>query len=434
MASRPGSLRRRVAVWMMVFGTAVALSIAALGSFVNEQVENEMWRALHVLDPALLASGEHEASFGGSDTVRIETYIRDVHGRFDREPPARIAGLSPGLHDDIIVGDQIFVVSVSEIDGDRHFVVLDITRLEADEFTYSFFAGVAVLLLVVGLSLMGFNLGGRMIAPVLDLARRMAALDPKQRGLRLGTAYDATEVAEMAAAIDGYLEQLDAFVQRERDFILSAEHELRTPMAVVAGALDVLESSPDDAKRQASALLRIRRGTEDMNETLQALLVLAAAPDADRSSAELCRLDELLPRLVRDHEYLLEGRQVEIVLSRLEPTLLPAPPRIVYIAIGNLLRNSIANTTAGRIDLSLIDGQFVIVDSGSGMSPQAISDAYRAEIRNEQQAPRRSGLGLFLIRRICARYGWHLEILSPETGGTRVELDLRTSLRPPPDS
>lgn len=430
MAEHPGSLRRRVALSFVAYGAVVALTMAVIGNVINERIEREMWRSLRALDLAHNATLSGEALPGGAATLRVQTYLRDAAGVFDRAPPPAIAALGPGLHDDIEVDGLIYVVSVSDIAGGRRFLALDISQFETDELRYRLLATAIVLLLLAGLSVAGLAFGGRLIAPVLDLARRVTGLDPRQRGARLGAHYDAREVASIAAAVDSYLERLDGFVQRERDFLLAAEHELRTPMAVMAGALDVFDAAANDTPSRTAALQRIRRGTEDMDETLTALLYLAAEPGS-AVHTDLCRIDEMLPEMIRDHEYLLAGKQVTVRLGRVTTTLVAAPSRIVYIAISNLLRNAIANSSAGQIKLTLIDGIFVIEDSGRGMTPEEISEAYRAEIRLEQRAPRGGGLGLYLIRRICLRFGWSMEITSPDGAGTRVQLDLRASLIQP---
>jgi signal transduction histidine kinase len=424
------SLRRRFNATLMAFGVGVAFVIGLLGHMVNERIEAHVWRSLLEIEMQVYADHLRQGLERRPDAGKgMHAYATGADGRPPEGLPAELAALDPGLHDEIAVGDRWYSVMVRSVDGRRLYVVVDITSFERTEERLVLLTLAFIALMVLLLYLASRLLSRAMVRPVLGLADDVAKLDPGERGARLAGQYTDAELATIARAIDTYLERLDAFVQREHQFISAVSHELRTPMAVIAGSAELLREK--DSGAGALPIERIEQGVRNLDETLATLLYLATEPTPPPGSSEPCRLDELVPEIVRDHAHLLAGKALKVELVKLEPTPLRAPDRIVYIAVGNLLRNAIQHSFAGRIDIALDNGVFSISDQGPGMSAEEISRAYSAHARSGGSG-RDGGLGLYIIRRICARFGWRIEFESEPGRGTTVRLDLHGSLVPNP--
>jgi signal transduction histidine kinase len=102
---------------------------------------------------------------------------------------------------------------------------------------------------------------------------------------------------------------------------------------------------------------------------------------------------------------------------------------MAYIALGNLVRNAIQHSYAGDVEIALRDRVFSVTDHGPGMSAEEIGRAYAAGVRRAT-AGRQGGLGLYIIQRICARFGWRLEFDSAPGRGTTARLDFGANARP----
>jgi signal transduction histidine kinase len=266
-----------------------------------------------------------------------------------------------------------------------------------------------------------FNL----VRPVRDLAGRMQAIDPRDAGARLPTTYKRQEIQVIAQASNAHLERVGRFIERERSLLDQASHEFRTPIAVIAGAIDVLKQIPlPDASQPA--LDRIEYAVEDLSETMVALLYLAREPEPGSEPPEVTLLHEFLPRLAHDHQHLLHGKSAQLTIGELEPTHVAVPEAMVRIAVSNLIRNAVENTERGSVELSLTAGVISIIDSGSGFNPVEAARRYRDSLKRSAPA-RGQGLGLFLIGRICDHYHWKLSIETLANGGTRAMLDVVAS-------
>jgi signal transduction histidine kinase len=265
-----------------------------------------------------------------------------------------------------------------------------------------------------------------LVRPVRDLANRMQAIDPAIKGQRLPTDYAPAEIQIIARASNAHLERVERFIERERSLLDQASHEFRTPISVISGAVDVLRLQELPASAQP-ALERIRSTVDSFSEIMVALLYLARERPSTDGPQEITALHRLLPKLIADHEHLLAGKPVRFDMKQLAPTIVEASEAMVRIAVGNLMRNAVENTAAGCIEVSLQDGVVGITDSGSGFDPVEVARRYRESLRSA--APiRGQGLGLFLISRICDRFGWRFSIENLSLSGTRARLDLSASL------
>jgi signal transduction histidine kinase len=421
MRSR-SSLRRRILLGL--FGYTLLLSIAVLahGIFVNESAEHLVWGTLLESELNHFASrSSADPGYRWADTETMTLFDASIPGRL----PANLRGLEPGVHDDVIVDGREKVVLVRGIQGKPLVLALDISELEADEFDMALSVAFSMIVMI---ALLGLSIAwavGRMVNPLSAMAARIAALRPDCNGERIAVADNASsELVVIADALNGYLERQESFVERERAFIDSASHELRTPVAVIAGATELALGQAGVPESVRGHLIRIRRTASDVEQLISMLLVLAKDPARLSAASDRFSLDQLLPEVLEDHRYLTVDKDLTLVLGDLQPCEIVAPLPIVQAAIGNLLRNAIENSDRGEILIRLEhDATVVIEDPGHGMSPEEISAVYARMARG----PRRGGggIGLDLIARLCEHLGWKLVLQSGIGQGTRSTLSLR---------
>ena len=418
---RRTGLRLSIAVLVVVYMLLLSLAVIYHGNVVNERAEKLVWTSLlqSELDHYLRRAAE-DSDYRWHDTADVALY-----GESGDPVPARLARLSPGIHDEIRVDGGQRVALVSDVGGRRLVLTLDITEFEEREQHLTVLMAGSALggLLIAGL-LIAWGLG-RLVKPLADLARDIAALRPDRGGQRVAVGRRASsELVVISDAVNDYLARNERFVERERAFIDSSSHELRTPVAVIAGASELAlgqPGTPDAVRNQLSRILRTARGVEQL---LSLLLVLAKDPQRLAQVSDHFRLDQLVPEIVDDHLHLCADKDLELDVQPLPACELLAPVAIVQAAIGNLLRNAIENSDRGTISIALGRGGVVVIeDPGHGMSPEEISAIYARRSRGGGGRDG-GGIGLDLIARLCEHLGWRLEIEPRAPRGTRVTLDL----------
>ena len=342
--------------------------------------------------------------------------------------PPEFRVLAPGVHDDVVADGIEHVVLVREVDGRRLVLALDIAELEQGEFD----TGLVVIALALALlAVLGLAIAWgthRLVRPLTSLAARISGLRPDQPGQRVAIQADAnSELVVIADALNDYLKRNDSFVERERVFIDTASHELRTPIAVIAGASEIGLQHQDVPPAVRAQLARIRRTARDVEQLISLLLVLAKDPARLSRISDTVALDHLLQEIVEDHRHLTADKDLELSLAPLPPIEILAPLPIVQAAIGNLLRNAIENSDRGEIVISLHAPATVVIDDpGHGMTPEEISAVYARLARGGGDRGG-MGIGLDLISRLCEHLGWRLDLRSDGARGTTTVLSFQGS-------
>lgn len=290
-----------------------------------------------------------------------------------------------------------------------------------------FLAGAPVL--VASLGLAGWVLAGAALRPVADLTRRAARLSAAELDQRLPQPPGGDEVAVLARTLNGMLDRLEQAVRREREFVDDAAHELRTPIAVLRGELELAlrlgKDLPEDAAESLAAALG---EAERLEHLAQDLLVLASAERgaSARAAVDLAALAQReAPRLAAAHPV-----DVRVV----------GPAAVVdgdERALGRLLANLVANAeSAGaarvRVRTSTLDAgqrvQLVVADDGRGFPPELVATATERFTRGDAARTRSSsgaGLGLAIVAAVVTDHGGELELgHDDELGGAAVVVRL----------
>lgn len=438
LISKPRGVHWWVSVALIVFGLAMLVALGVQSFSGQLLIEHKFW-----VDVLRFASADHAAhvragqvnSLPGTGIIR-SWYIEK--GRETSRAPDYLADLPPGLYSNTTAYGTTFMESdafddhgsfhalVVDLPPGRLITTIDIGQLEDQQDRDAMQSVIWAAFLFVFIGGIIAWLHANLVRPVRDLADRMQAIVPGTAGARLPTTYRREEIQVIAQASNAHLERVEQFIERERSLLDQASHEFRTPIAVIAGAVDVLKqiSLPEASK---PVLARIEHAAQDLSETMIALLYLAREPSSRPEPMEITVLHDLLPRLLADHEHLLGDKPARLRIGDMEPTFIAAPEAMVRIAVSNLIRNAVESTEDGEIELSLRACVICVTDSGSGFNPVEAARRYRESLR--QSAPvRGQGLGLFLIGRICDRFNWKLTIEQAVGGGTRAALDVCASV------
>lgn len=408
------SLRARIILALVLIVT-VTSSLFAFGVlFMKEKLEEVIFDSMvrSQLDELLaqLDSGTYDPerlfegwSFHFEDTGAVDPVLH---------------ALAPGSHHSVRVGTRHYQVEVALRDGHPVYLTYDITEWENLEHRLLEMLAYAIGALAVIAVAMGRQASRAILAPVNALTARLAAMQPRQRNLRLAADFAGDEIGRIARAFDQYLERLDQFVERERSFTAAASHELRTPLSVMLGALDVLDTQ-EQAPAGQRAIARMRRACGEMRAFIEAALLLAREDGTMLAHEASTDVTAVVASLLEDSQPLLQQRNVRVSTAIPPGFTLPQPPSLVQITLGNLLRNAIEHTRDGSIELRIADGVLTLRDTGAGI---ASDDLPRIFERGFTTKPDGIGLGLNLVKRICDRLGWAIDVTSAPGAGTRVTL------------
>jgi len=285
-----------------------------------------------------------------------------------------------------------------------------------------------VLLLMYGLLFMAHRWSQRELSPIVTLANRLEGVNFERSG-HINLDLDSIphsgndEVGAMIQAVEHFTTRLDAAIDRERVFTRDAGHELRTPVAVFKGSLDLLEKRDERPEFERAALSRMRRTVRDMEALLETLLLLAreeevALPNEHTLvNAVVASQIEVLSSFIEE-----SGNRLELIEHGELKVLVPA--KVIDIAFGNLLRNALIYTKDGTVKVTIDEHSLKVEDSGVGMSKTDLAHAFEPFYRAEASrgATKGHGLGLSIVRRLARQFDWQINAESRPAEGTSVEL------------
>ena len=182
-------------------------------------------------------------------------------------------------------------------------------------------------------------------------------------------------------------------------------------------------NSPATPPHQQRPLLRIRRATQDMEAVIDALLVLARERGVMPQS-EIFDVVEVIEEEIDKVRPLFEGKQLTLTLDIQARPRLDAPPRVLGVMIGHLLRNGWAFTEAGGVEVVIDHDRIIVRDTGIGMTPDVLKRVYDPFYRADPFSQSGKGIGLSIVRRLGTRFGWPVALDSTPDQGTTVTIVL----------
>jgi two-component system OmpR family sensor kinase len=217
------------------------------------------------------------------------------------------------------------------------------------------------------------------------------------------------ELRPFIDSINQLLERQRATVEREREFLANAAHELRTPLAALSAQAELVARSPDTPQR-AEAVDKLRAVAIRTGRLTEQLLDQARTDTLCDSVPETLRLDQLANMIARDYEAAAQRKQQRIVLDT-QPCAVMGNLDALGVLLRNLLDNALRYTPAGgQVMVSCRDRQdggavLKVADNGPGIAPQERQRVFDRFHRVAGSGERGSGIGLALVAQIARRHG-----------------------------
>lgn len=346
-------------------------------------------------------------------------------GENNRDVPTVLRTVAPGFQRVTMNGHEP-IVYVEDHKNQRLYLVFD----ERNVRSLSFYFGVVPLslaLMVIYVSAwFAYKSSRKTLSPLMSLAQTMRRFDlskDKLDSLHLDDYSQSgvdDEVSVLADSLKEFTQRLKRQLQREREFTHDVSHELRTPLAVIGGSLEILNKQPDLNQSQQRAIHRMKTTASDMLSIIETLLILARDTETADTPKETVVLNQLLPNIIQQVESTHNSdHHVAIHLVENNTLAVVAPSQAVNIILSNLLRNACNYTHDGDIFIRINETHITIEDSGSGIAAEELARVQQPFQRSSTQKGG-YGLGLDIVRRLCERFDWRLDIHSEVGKGTAV--------------
>ncbi len=365
-------------------------------------------------------AGEAALAFVGTELYRRSP----VSGTpFDRRQLAALASIERPRRGTIQAdrGDLRYAAVPIIAEGERlgAFVITAEIERERREVVDSVqvAAGVSIGVLALA-SLLAWTIAGRVLAPLRELRDTARGISDTDLSRRIDVK-GRDEVAELGRTFNDMIDRLEGAFASQRAFVSDAGHELRTPITIIRGHLELLG---DDPQERADTIEVVTDELDRMSRFVDDLLTLAKAERADFLRPGPVDLDELTDELLTKANGLARR---EWRLEANAAGLITADRQRLTQAVMNLAHNAVQHTSEGdavALGSAMRDGEarLWVRDSGPGVPTDQQERIFERFARSGDNVRRSegAGLGLAIVRAIAEAHGGRVELNSREGMGS----------------
>ncbi len=302
----------------------------------------------------------------------------------------------------------------------------------------------SVLLLVFGLC--AYLMLRRVLRPLHEVSASAAAISPRRVHARLQVDRVPTEIVPLVDSFNRALERLERGYRVQQEFLATAAHELKTPLALIRAQVefmatgkgpDLLLQDVEHMTRQVQQLLLLAEASEtqnyvftptDMGEaareavaylTRMALarevtLEITASRDRAGRAAPHAPTAAASPGDTGDAKAMVDpdaGAEADLAVTW------DADRGALFTLLKNLLENAIQHAPAGScVTVEVGESRIAVRDRGPGVSPHQLSRMFGRFWRGAHRRDHGAGLGLAICQEIAEAHGWTLSAESEDPG------------------
>ncbi len=284
---------------------------------------------------------------------------------------------------------------------------------------YLFIFGGPITVLLAGI--IGWFLAGKTLRPVDKITQIARKIGAENLNERLKTPGPRDEIGRLAETFNEMIARLERSFRQMKQFTADASHELKTPLTIMKGEVEVSLKSEKSVEGLRSVLISVLEETDRMSYIVKNLLDLARA-DTDEVPIQhtKVKLDQILSERFEHSLKLAADKGLEMKIVKNMPVTIFGDTVALGQLIFNLIDNALKYTQIdGSVELSLdTDGESAIIkvaDTGVGVSkedmPYILDRFYRVDKARTRGAGG-AGLGLSICKGIVDAHGGRIEVES----------------------
>ena len=207
-----------------------------------------------------------------------------------------------------------------------------------------------------------------------------------------------------------YVKKLEGM---RKEFIANFTHEIKTPLSIINGYIELIEAGKDDLKKQ-QYLSAIHQEIEHINQLIMAMLDLSRL---ESGKVELHKedidLEDLLMSIVENFAPVLKKKHIHVVMGDEFPNI-QGDFKELKIVFQNFMSNAIKHTPQdGHIYLDYVNGILKFENEGHHLSDEQIDKIWDTYVSGDRHG---TGLGLAICRAILDLHGFSYCVINSEKG------------------
>lgn len=460
------SIRFRLTIWysgllvilFVFFGTAVYLG---LSRYLRWQLEGSLANEARQVGETLLAHVEESGEPYVIDEIN-EHFAPEINSRFLRITrqdsfvlylsgppqdksfdPSSVSPALAGVHtpswrkEQVHRGESLLIWTLPFVTakGNKFFIESGAPIAPIDKVLHGLLVILASgLPVVVAIAVAGgYLLTRRALAPVDEITRTAERITSRNLAERLPVAQTGDELQRLSVSLNHMIERLEEAFQHISRFTADASHELRTPLTALRGELEAISQQPGLSLDVRNTIGSALEEADRLAKIVESLLAISRLETGEaRMERVQFDLAELVTTTAEHLRLLAEDKQIVLSCQAREKVIVEGDRARLKQVVVNLLDNAIKYTAGGgSVDILVrrfpLNAVVEVRDTGAGIpakaAPHIFDRFYRAD-KARSHHPGGAGLGLSIVKSICAAHGGQVSVESQEGHGACFRLEL----------
>jgi two-component system, OmpR family, sensor histidine kinase QseC len=288
-----------------------------------------------------------------------------------------------------------------------HRLIALITAHSTKHMESAALAMVGLSILLLGLVL-AFTVQ-RLLHPLRKASHQAMQIGPQSLASRLSESNLPSEMLPLVHAFNEALDRLEAGFRNQQRFLADAAHELKTPLALLRGQIEM--GGPEQTEQLLDDVDHLAR-------QVQQLLLLTEVSDASNFKLETIHLLHVAQEVLTFLNPLAEKRGVRMILNFDHSRAHTQGDRMaLFVLLKNLLENALKfSPHDSTVTINLSTSSLTVRDAGPGIAPHHLPLVFERFWRDPERRHEGAGLGLAICKEIAVSHGWQLSVRTLEPG------------------
>ena len=436
-----------ILIQVVLFGLFTILLVHMLNESVRNKIETNLKVIILDIKDDIL---EHDGgTYNFSLNKEIEEFqIKPLYIRVTADDrisatqdfPQEIAFQKSFL--DSLKSEQIYfetinerLISILKFEFDKEIVIIEVAT-KPQKLSEIFPNLKYILIFIVPIFLLvsvilGNILIGRTFRPIELLLEQISSIKAKNLSQRLTIHNPNDELGQITIQINKLLDRLETSYNQVAQFTSDASHELKTPLTILRGEVEVALKEDRDIQEYKKTLNVVHSEILSVQSMVENLLLLAKVENNTQiANQEVIYLDETLTEVTNELGILAQNKKIQLNLEIKDMVSVLGNQSLIKIIFKNIIENGIFYSKENsKVDIVLYkDEQFGYVqieDFGIGMSEENIKNIFKKFYRADESRSKHTGgtgLGMSLVEKIASLHEIEIQIKSTINEGTKILL------------
>jgi signal transduction histidine kinase len=218
---------------------------------------------------------------------------------------------------------------------------------------------------------------------------------------------DVKEFSDLNRVLKTMTERIKNDYLNLKEYTENASHEIQTPLAIISSKLELLLQSGEMSEKQYKALTDAYEASIRLSKYNSTLILLAKIENKQFPESKQVRPEAILLALLDNLDDLIRAKKLEVVKQIVPDVTLYMNPYLAEMLIVNLFKNAVRhNIKGGRLIVEVQKNFLRISNTGSGQPID--QNLLFKRFYKSSSSPESLGLGLAIVQRICALYGFEV--------------------------